>query len=225
MNIQSKLEEIKLSEFNDSEFDIKAKFKHLVKKSEIELNLHLHVFSCDLNKAEFYISYIIDDKELFFNLNDRFFSYNRYCHENNTFLDEDIFDSIIELLNSYEIETLEDILLQENYYDFNVHIFYSEHLELVKASLLINLCADNINIKFFNFVNAILNFDDATFETNLILIDSEIESQHFVDKLTESIITDENNILLKNHFETLKQDYIDKANNAFNILLNKKINL
>ena len=58
---------------------------------------------------EFYISYIIDDKELFFNLNDRFFSYNRYCHENNTFLDEDIFDSIIELLNSYEIETLEDI--------------------------------------------------------------------------------------------------------------------
>ena len=108
------------------------------------------------------------------------------------FIDEEIYETKVEVLNIYEKPTNNILRLKAQDFDFFVNINKSEEIE---KSDMLNMAIISLNISFWDYLKG--------FYTTIIYFDKIEKTPKFIDKIIEKINSNHEDEMIKELFQTL----------------------
>ena len=108
------------------------------------------------------------------------------------FIDEEIYETKVEILNIYEKPTNNILRLKAQDFDFFANIDKSEE---IKKSDMLNIAIVSLNISFWNYLKG--------FYTTIIYFDKIEKTPKFIDKIIEKINSNHEDEMIKELFQTL----------------------
>ena len=108
------------------------------------------------------------------------------------FIDEEIYETKVEVLNIYEKPTNNILRLKAQDFDFFVNIDKSEE---IKKSDMLNMAIISLNISFWDYLKG--------FYTTIIYFDKIEKTPKFIDKIIEKINSNHEDEMIKELFQTL----------------------
>ena len=108
------------------------------------------------------------------------------------FIDEEIYETKVEVLNIYEKPTNNILRLKAQDFDFFVNIDKSEE---IKKSDMLNIAIISLNISFWDYLKG--------FYTTIIYFDKIEKTPKFIDKIIEKINSNHEDEMIKELFQTL----------------------
>lgn len=108
------------------------------------------------------------------------------------FIDEEIYETKVEVLNIYEKPTNNILRLKAQDFDFFANIDKSEE---IKKSDMLNMAIVSLNISFWDYLKG--------FYTTIIYFDKIEKTPKFIDKIIEKINSNHEDEMIKELFQTL----------------------
>ncbi|AXX89844.1 competence protein [Arcobacter suis] len=108
------------------------------------------------------------------------------------FIDEEIYETKVEILNIYEKPTNNILRLKAQDFDFFANIDKSEE---IKKSDMLNIAIVSLNISFWDYLKG--------FYTTIIYFDKIEKTPKFIDKIIEKINSNHEDEMIKELFQTL----------------------
>jgi len=108
------------------------------------------------------------------------------------FIDEEIYETKVEVLNTYEKSTYIILRLKSSNFDFFANIDKSED---IKKSDVLNMAIISLNISFLDYLKG--------FYTTIIYFDKLEKTPKFIDKIIEKINSNHEDEMIKELFQTL----------------------
>lgn len=108
------------------------------------------------------------------------------------FIDEEIYETKVEILNIYEKPTNNILRLKAQDFDFFANIDKSEE---IKKSDMLNMAIVSLNISFWDYLKG--------FYTTIIYFDKIEKTPKFIDKIIEKINSNHEDEMIKELFQTL----------------------
>lgn len=108
------------------------------------------------------------------------------------FIDEEIYETKVEVLNIYEKPTNNILRLKAQDFDFFANIDKSEE---IKKSDMLNMAIVSLNISFWDYLKG--------FYTTIIYFDNIEKTPKFIDKIIEKIGSNHEDEMIKELFQTL----------------------
>ena len=108
------------------------------------------------------------------------------------FIDEEIYETKVEVLNIYEKPTNNILRLKAQDFDFFANIDKSEE---IKKSDMLNMAIISLNISFWDYLKG--------FYTTIIYFDKIEKTPKFIDKIIEKINSNHEDEMIKELFQTL----------------------
>lgn len=108
------------------------------------------------------------------------------------FIDEEIYETKVEVLNIYEKPTNNILRLKAQDFDFFANIDKSEE---IKKSDMLNMAIISLNISFWDYLKG--------FYTTIIYFDNIEKTPKFIDKIIEKINSNHEDEMIKELFQTL----------------------
>lgn len=108
------------------------------------------------------------------------------------FIDEEIYETKVEVLNIYEKPTNNILRLKAQDFDFFANIDKSEE---IKKSDMLNIAIISLNISFLDYLKG--------FYTTIIYFDKIEKTPKFIDKIIEKINSNHEDEMIKELFQTL----------------------